>query len=512
MAADSDWNSVVLHAPLNSIAAGITDVKGKTITVAGGATLTLDQGRFSGEASLYFDGTDDRVTLASTSDFDFSAGVVTYRFSIRPVALPASGKTCRIIMVGTNGSSTGQNIAITGDGTIYIGKPVGSTNSTGSAAGTITTGVWQDIEVVVSNATTVRIFKNGALVAGPGSLTLQSAGANVLAIGQDNSVDPVDKWYNGYFSHLQITKAVERHTAAFSQITAPHARPEIKGLVTGDSSEPLARRIVAFNRKTLVKTGETTSDPVTGGSYVIPYSNYTDKHFVCRLDNDVVFASRLSASGFPTLTGQTLTTIGGVTASTAIADPFGGSSASALFTGAGSRLSTTSDAEFLPGTLYTIRGWGYVDSLPGVATGLLFIGTIGSGSDRTQIIINDATGSINFYSQGASSVFNITSANGVITTGNWFYFEGVRDGVEAFLFVNGTQVAYGLASGTETTGQQLHLGYGLTSSTDRGLLGRLFDVQFSRRVEHRTAYTPPTTLLPDDGSKVAWIYDSVTAG
>jgi hypothetical protein len=41
MAADSDWNSVVLHAPLNSIAAGITDVKGKTITVAGGAALTL---------------------------------------------------------------------------------------------------------------------------------------------------------------------------------------------------------------------------------------------------------------------------------------------------------------------------------------------------------------------------------------------------------------------------------------------------------------------------------------
>ena len=135
MAADSDWNSVVLHAPLNNIAAGITDVKGKTITVAGGATLTLAQGRFPGEASLYFDGTDDRLTLASSSDFDFSAGVVTYRFSIRPTALPASGKHCRIIMVGTNGSSTGQYVAIIGDGSILVGKPVGSTNATGSAAG-----------------------------------------------------------------------------------------------------------------------------------------------------------------------------------------------------------------------------------------------------------------------------------------------------------------------------------------------------------------------------------------
>lgn len=510
MAADSDWNSVVLHAPLNSIAARITDVKGKTITVAGGAALTLAQGRFSGEASLYFDGTDDRLTLASSSDFDFSSGIVTYRFSILPTALPASGKYCRIIMVGTNGSSTGQHVAIAGDGSIHIGKPVGSTNATGSAAGVITTGVWQDIEVVVSNASTVRIFRNGSLVAGPGSLTLQSSGANTVSIGQDNSIDPVDKWYQGYLAHLQITKGVARHTSAFSQITAPHARPEIKGHVTGDSDEPLARRIVAFNRITLVKTGETTSDPATGGAYVLPYDNYTDKHVVCRLDNDVVFAARLSATGFPTLTGQTLTQTGTVTASTAIADPFGGSTASALFTGAGSRLSTVSSDEFLPGTLYTIRGWAWVDSLS-VTTGILFIGTVGSGTDRTQIVIN-VDGAINFYSQGSSAVFSATSAPGVITTGNWFNFEAIRDGVEAFLSINGAQVAYSLASGTETTGKQLHLGYGLTSGTDRGLTGRLFDVQFSRRAEHKTAFTPPTTLLPYDGDRVAWIYDSVVAG
>ncbi|WP_273703285.1 LamG-like jellyroll fold domain-containing protein, partial [Candidatus Accumulibacter vicinus] len=229
-----------------------------------------------------------------------------------------------------------------------------------------------------------------------------------------------------------------------------------------------------------------------------------------RLDNDLVFSARLSGSGFPTLTGHTLTATGTVTESSAIADPFGGSSASALFTGAGSRLSTGVSEDFLPGTLYTIRGWAYVDSLS-VSTGIVFIGTVGSGTDRTQIIIN-TDGSINFYSQGASQVFNITSAAGVITTGNWFFFEAVRDRTEAFLFINGTQVTYGLAAGTETTGSNLHLGYGLTSGTDRGLTGRLFDVQFSRRAEHRGAYSVPTSLLPFDGDKVAWIYDSVTAG
>ena len=88
----------------------------------------------------------------------------------------------------------------------------------------------------------------------------------------------------------------------------------------------------------------------------------------------------------------------------------------------------------------------------------------------------------------------------MITTGNWFFFEAVRDRTEAFLFINGTQVAYGLASGTETTGSNLHLGYGLTSlGTDRGLTGRLFDVQFSRRVEHREAYTAPLRCFRLDG-------------
>ena len=81
-------------------------------------------------------------------------------------------------------------------------------------------------------------------------------------------------------------------------------------------------------------------------------------------------------------------------------------------------MSTGVSEDFLPGTLYTIRGWAYVDSLA-FQQGLSSIGTIGSNADRTQIILN-TDGSINFYSQGASQVFNITSAAGVITTGNWF--------------------------------------------------------------------------------------------
>ena len=171
--------------------------KGKRSPLLGG-NADPAQGRFPGEASLYFDGTDDRLTPASSSDFDFS-GVVTYRFSIRPTALPASGKTCRIIMVGTNGSSTGSIWSIAGDGRFTLASLLIKSNATWSATGVITTGV-AGHRSGGQQRFDGSDFQNGALVAGPGSLTLQSSGANALAIGRDNSVDPVDKFYNGYFA------------------------------------------------------------------------------------------------------------------------------------------------------------------------------------------------------------------------------------------------------------------------------------------------------------------------
>ena len=145
-----------------------------------------------------------------------------------------------------------------------------------------------------------------------------------------------------------------------------------------------------------------------------------------------------------------------------------------------------------------------------VSTGLVFIGTIGSGTDRTQIILN-TDGSINFYSQGASQVFNITSAAGVITTGNWFSSRRFAIEPRHSLFINGTQVTYGRVW-YRNHGQQSSSGVWAYVRHRSRADWAVFDVQFSRRAEHREAYSVPTALLPFDGDKVAWIYDSVTAG
>ena len=91
-------------------------------------------------------------------------------------------------------------------------------------------------------------------------------------------------------------------------------------------------------------------------------TTYTDKHVVCRLDNDLVFPPD-SPVPDSTPTGHTLTATGDGDGEQQIPDPFGGSSASAHYSRGQEAGWTGVSEDFLPGTLYTIRGWAYVDSL-----------------------------------------------------------------------------------------------------------------------------------------------------
>lgn len=287
MAADAHWGNVVLHLPLNSAAGGIVDLKGRAITPVGGAAISAAQGRFAGESSLYLNGTSQKLDIASSLDFNFGAGPVTYEFSIYPLAYPASGRACRLFVVGINGSSYAQTVAISDTGVLYIGKPVGGSSATSTAAGVVVLNTWNDFEIVAENSTTVRIFKAGVLVGGPGSLTMQTAGTAVtLRIGYDSSgYASVDEKYYGYISHVRITKSA-RHSASFSPITGPLARPEIKGVVTNSGGAPVAKTVQAWKRGTAQLIGSAISDATTG-AYQINCQNYTDELVVAQFDQAV---------------------------------------------------------------------------------------------------------------------------------------------------------------------------------------------------------------------------------
>lgn len=301
MAADAYWSNVVLHMPLNSTARGIEDIKGRSVTPIGGAAISAAQGRFAGEGSLYLNGTSQKLDFASSLDFNFGAGPVTYEFSIYPLAYPAAGRVNRLFMVGTNGSTYGQTVSISDVGVLYIGKPLGGTSATATASGVVVLNAWNDFEIVAENTTTVRIFKAGVLVAGPGSLTMQTAGTAVtLRIGYDSSgFTSVDEKYYGYISHIRITQSA-RHSAAFSPITGPLARPEIKGVVTNSVGAPVAKAVQAWKRSTSALVGSAISDATTG-EYTINCQNYTDELVVAQFDQAVLPLTDGSVSSYASI-------------------------------------------------------------------------------------------------------------------------------------------------------------------------------------------------------------------
>ena len=180
--------------------------------------------------------------------------------------------------------------------------------------------------------------------------------ANALAIGRDNSVDPVDKFYNGYFAHLQITKGLPDTPRRFRR-----SRRRMRGLRSKESSlETLTSRWPVASWRSTARRWRSRGDHIQPGDRRFLRHSAQQLHGQARGlppgQRSCLFRPTLRFR-IPDPDWHTLTVTGTVTASSAIADPFGGSSASALFTGAGSRLSTGVSEDFLPGTLYTIRGW-----------------------------------------------------------------------------------------------------------------------------------------------------------
>lgn len=514
MAIDTSWANVSLLCPFST---DLQDVKGHAVTAVGGAALSSAVGTpFGAGNALFLDGVNDYTYLADSSDWHVSNGDFAVEVWVRFVAHTATG----VFISQRDGSTTNHSFSFYWDtslGIVFQYTVDGTTVVSVNRAWTPTNGVWYFVSVERAG-TALRIKVDGSQLGADytiGTATIFNSTAP-LRIGATNSTPLA--FFSGYVGPIRLTKAARTITAA---PTAPFPRPTISGHVYDAAAAPVAKTILVRDRSTGLYLGGANSNPSTG-LYTF-YPPDFGEVIVERIDelanpywNDVVFASRLNAAGFPTLTGQTLTATGTVTDSAAVADPFGGAQKSALFTGAGSYLSTGASAALLPGTVYTVQGWIRLSTLASPESGVLFIGTFGSNTDRTQIEVL-ASGAIEFYATGASAVFDAVSAASVIAANTWYHFAAVRNGANADVYVGGALVASAVASGTEPTGTNLHLGYCRSASTTRGMDGRLFDVQFSHRAEYLAPFTPPTSpflVAPADGDsgENALIYDRVIPG
>lgn len=530
MAVDSQWSNVVLLLPFVGAdgATTITDVKGHVVTVAGNAQISTAQYPSGCASSAKFDGNNDYLTI-SHADLALGTGDFDIDFPLYKAGETTTGaaNAANIIDFRASDPSVAIQIAVDGgSGSIGANKVYLNVNGTVRIIGTTVIGASFKRGNLSRVSGVTRLFIDG--VQEGSSYTDTNNYSQTIAVigGRFAAVSGDYRSLNGYLGPIRITKNGRGHSTTFTPDSLTFPRPTISGTVLDATASPVAKTILVYDRSYGAYVGGANSDASTGAYTFYPAD--FGEHQVARIDeladpywSSVALAARLTGSNggtsFPVLVGPSLTKTGTVTTTTTTptTDPFGTGS-SALFTGAGNYLNTGALSAMLPGTVYTISGWVYLSALDGTRTGIIFIGDTASDNNRTSIgVFPD--GSIEFYAQATSAVHTASSAAGVITTGTWIHFAAVRNGVNAWLFVNGAHVASAIATGTEATGNNFHLGASRSGGAIRGMQGNLFDVQYTKRAVYLSAFTAPTAPFlvgPADGGsgENALIYDRVIPG
>jgi hypothetical protein len=187
---------------LNFTNAGIYDASmSNDLETVGNAQVSTTQSKWGG-GSMYFDGTDDKLTARTSSELAFGTGDFTIEFWLRVNTLRT---TYVYDGAGDGGVSARPLIYFISNGTLYY-----STNNGGiqiaTSSGALQTNTWYHI-LVSRSGTSTRMFINGTQV---GSTATDStnylAPITLLGIGGDAALN--SNLLDGYISDLRVLKGV----------------------------------------------------------------------------------------------------------------------------------------------------------------------------------------------------------------------------------------------------------------------------------------------------------------
>jgi len=290
MAGDQHWYSKVfgLHCDGENGSTTFTDVKGKTVTRYGDASISTAQyPSLTGKtSSAYFDGTGDYLQLSNTSDFDFGSGDFLVRLRAR---ISSYATTNRILI--HRGQATGYSpwsLYILTSGYFYVEGSLNGSSWAYTLTGTTTLSVdtWYALELY-RYGTEVGIRVNGAREAYTtvsGSLMTSSASPRIGANSAATNA------YNGYMSEIEIYKGTCVNTANYTPASVPFDDEYVYvSGTTKDSSGTLASRLVrVYRQDTGAFVGEQLSNETTG-VWKITAANTgstVTKHFAVMHDDD----------------------------------------------------------------------------------------------------------------------------------------------------------------------------------------------------------------------------------
>ena len=362
---------------------------GNSLTVTISDTSTTPTGDFSAQ----FDGSNDRMTLAATSDFAFGTGDFTMEAFVFRTSDPKPYS--RLWHFGPFFSSN-DTVGVCFDDadhpnkvtfTSYKNRNVGGVNAAGRvliSSTSVENNSWYHIAITRASGT-FRLYVNGVVEDSEAQFTdsLEDSGTNTLAIG--GTVDRmIEEPFAGRVSNLRIIKGQALYT-------------------TNNFSVP-------------TEALTTTSQSATSSNV---------KLLCCK-------TSTLTAAD---VKPGTITVEGAVSSTE---DPFAGDWSLELNGSEGFRTGTSND--FKPGLdSFTMEVWVKFDSVSGLG---VIVDSRSGSIQNTPILSRDASGYIYAANTGSSNhrggaMYHILKSTTQVTTGNWYHIAWSRSGSSNKLFING---------------------------------------------------------------------------
>lgn len=385
-----DNTVLLLHMDGTEGSNTFTDVKGKTLTVGAGATVTTARSKFGGASASFTSASDSYIDIAPHKDFLFN-GDFTIEFNCRFKGFTAYND----ILGNYDGASANTwSLQAESNGRLTYYSSDQSNTHIQTAAGFISLNTWYSI-ACVRKGTTVYFYINGALI---GTRTVS------VAIGSASKKIRIGGRADGQFlsnvdiDELRITNGSGRYIESYTPVNSAFA----------------------------------DSRTTTYDSF---YNNTSLLMHMEGANNSTVFTDAK---------GNAITVHGAAKISTA-QKKFGSSSAFFNSAGSGSGLKFSSRLMDFADRDHTIEFNVYPTVL---ATGRSLI----SASWAYQLYLN-TNGSLSLYvsSSGSSGIYfvnNLSTAANVIATDTMYHVAVSRCGTVWRIFVNGINVAETTASGT----------------------------------------------------------------